>query len=146
MKKQLTQGYFLKIIVCLCVYFCQIVQKSNNFSCKPCHIWTFLHNGGHSVLFVTPVLLQTCGFCFKFGFIILCSSVAPGSQARSTHQAAREAWPGGHRPGPAGCPRVAQSPPHERDHCESTAICLFVFLIIYKKNFIYIAIFEKQVY
>lgn len=54
----------------------------------------------------------------------LAPPVAAGGQARSTNQAAREARAGGHQPGPAGCPRVAQRSPHERDDCELTLISL----------------------
>lgn len=77
-------------------------------------------------LFVTPVLMQISGFGFNMW---LSSSAAVGGKAGSTNQAAREARPGGHRPWPAGCPRVAQRPPHERDHCELTVmspVCVLV--------------------
>lgn len=50
--------------------------------------------------------------------------VAAGGEARSTNQTPWKTWVGGHQSGPAGCPGVAENPPHERDHCKLNAIAL----------------------
>lgn len=56
--------------------------------------------------------------------LLLANAIAAGDKARSTNQATWEAWAGGPQPGPAGCPRLAQSSSHEGDHCELTEVFL----------------------
>ena len=76
----------------------------------------------HSVNFILKSVLMQFGFCLIYGssFHPLCLPVAAGGEARSADQAALEAWSGGHQPGPAGRPGVAQILLHERDHCKPT--------------------------
>lgn len=45
-------------------------------------------------------------------------------EARSTDQTTREAWAGGHQPGPPGCQKVAHRSPYEGNHCELTGLCV----------------------
>lgn len=66
--------------------------------------------------------------------------VAAGGEARSADQEAREARSGGHQPGPAGRPGVAQIPPHERDHCKLTVISLSVIRHQHTAGVVYITI------
>lgn len=65
-------------------------------------------------------------------WLLLASPLAAGGEARPADKATREAGAGGHQPGPARRQRVAQSPTHERDHCELTlSICLPVRCLVY---------------
>lgn len=57
------------------------------------------------------------------------SPVETGGETRSTDKTAWETWFGGHQPGPAGRPGVAENSPHERDHCELTVITLSCWLL-----------------
>lgn len=78
-----------------------------------------------TILFLYTYLLfpygvrNTLSLSLKICFCVCVLYSAAGGEARSADQAAWEARPCWHQPGPAGGQRLGQISPYERHHCES---------------------------